>query len=235
MTKRVPVVWRLIRPPSQNPSPSRRCRPSPLCPPIPHYLPSLPYRHHPHYLPNRRYPQSQTCQRTANNERRLGLVQLNPAVLRTLRETSGLSQSELSRETGLSQGHISAMERGTTEPGLPTIKKLADALRVPLSALCAPVAEGNGVHRSDSDVSEELAVNDMAVLRVIEVAGDDGIPAATLGRLFGLSDPDVTAVCRRLWGMELIVSKVAYVARPSPLPAPEPESPRLRHAAEPWM
>ena len=53
--------------------------------------------------------------------------------LEFLRKANNLSQEELSRLAGVSQGYISAMERGVRQPTLPIIKKLATALGISLA------------------------------------------------------------------------------------------------------
>lgn len=60
---------------------------------------------------------------------------LNPAALAAIRVLNGLSQAELSRRAGVSQGHISELERGDKKASPKTIKKLADTLGVPMGAL----------------------------------------------------------------------------------------------------
>lgn len=62
---------------------------------------------------------------------------LNREALISIRLLSGFSQAELGRRSGVSQGHISELEKeGTTKQAGPaTIKKLADALGVPMGAL----------------------------------------------------------------------------------------------------
>lgn len=62
-------------------------------------------------------------------------VRLNPAALTSLRVLAGFSQAELARRSGLSQGHISELERGDKDARPATIKKLATALSVPMPAL----------------------------------------------------------------------------------------------------
>lgn len=62
-------------------------------------------------------------------------MQLNPATLMALRVLAGLSQAELARRSGVSQGHISELEKGDKKASPATIKKLADALAVPMPAL----------------------------------------------------------------------------------------------------
>lgn len=52
--------------------------------------------------------------------------------LREARETEGLSQRALSARAGLTQSHISQIERGTLEPGLATLIDLARALDLEL-------------------------------------------------------------------------------------------------------
>jgi transcriptional regulator with XRE-family HTH domain len=57
-------------------------------------------------------------------------------VLRTLREAQRLTQEELARKAGVTQGYIGHLERGLKKnPSLPTLKKLARALGVPITEL----------------------------------------------------------------------------------------------------
>jgi len=75
------------------------------------------------------------------SDRLLG-VKLNGQALKAIRERSGLSQSELARATGLSQGRISELESESPNIRPSTSKALADALKVPVVALLVdePVA-----------------------------------------------------------------------------------------------
>lgn len=52
-----------------------------------------------------------------------------------LRLAAGLTQTELSIRSGVSQSHISALERGTWEPRLSTILALAKAFNIAPAAL----------------------------------------------------------------------------------------------------
>jgi transcriptional regulator with XRE-family HTH domain len=54
------------------------------------------------------------------------------STLRDARETAGISQRALSTRSGLTQSHISQIERGTLEPGLATLIDLARALDLEL-------------------------------------------------------------------------------------------------------
>ena len=63
---------------------------------------------------------------------------LNPDALRAIRERSGLTVTDLARLSGISQPHISNLERGNRRATPPTIKVLADALGVPMMALLGP-------------------------------------------------------------------------------------------------
>lgn len=67
-------------------------------------------------------------------------MRLNPEALVTIRERTGYSQAELARQSGVSQGHISEMERGDKNASPKTIKKLADALACPIGALVSLAA-----------------------------------------------------------------------------------------------
>jgi transcriptional regulator with XRE-family HTH domain len=52
--------------------------------------------------------------------------------LRAVREAAGISQRELSARSGLTQSHISQIERGATEPGLSSLIDVARALELEL-------------------------------------------------------------------------------------------------------
>jgi transcriptional regulator with XRE-family HTH domain len=63
-------------------------------------------------------------------ERRLG------AVVRRLRRQQDLTQEQLARRAGLTQGHLSKIEAGMRQsPTARTIKRLARALGVPVTEL----------------------------------------------------------------------------------------------------
>lgn len=60
---------------------------------------------------------------------------INATALRVIRERSGLSQLELAARSGVSQGRISDIEAGSVNVRPSTVRKLADALLVPVVAL----------------------------------------------------------------------------------------------------
>lgn len=60
---------------------------------------------------------------------------LNGAALQAIRERSGLTQSDLSRGSGVSQGRISELESDVLNVRPATVKALADTLAVPITAL----------------------------------------------------------------------------------------------------
>jgi DNA-binding XRE family transcriptional regulator len=63
-----------------------------------------------------------------------------PPLLSSLRMQAGLSQAQLVAKTGLTQATISRIERGTTDPGTQTIKKIADALGLDIGIVCTAIA-----------------------------------------------------------------------------------------------
>jgi transcriptional regulator with XRE-family HTH domain len=57
-------------------------------------------------------------------------------VIRKLREAQQLTQQELAKKAGVTQGYIRHLERGLKKnPSLPTLKKIAKALGVPVAEL----------------------------------------------------------------------------------------------------
>lgn len=55
------------------------------------------------------------------------------------RKRNGWSQAKLADEAGVAQPRISELERGTGDPQVSTIAKVARALGLPLNALLVPV------------------------------------------------------------------------------------------------
>jgi transcriptional regulator with XRE-family HTH domain len=65
-------------------------------------------------------------------------MHVNPAALRAIRERTGLTVSGLARLSDISQSHLSNLELGRRGARPPTIKALANALQVPITALLGP-------------------------------------------------------------------------------------------------
>ena len=55
--------------------------------------------------------------------------------LRELRKSHELSQTELGELTGIHFSHISRYERGAAQPTAETLTRIAEALKIPVSAL----------------------------------------------------------------------------------------------------
>ena len=53
--------------------------------------------------------------------------------IREARESAGLTQEELSQQSGLPQSHISRLEQGKHSPTAKTLEKIATALKLPQS------------------------------------------------------------------------------------------------------
>lgn len=57
-------------------------------------------------------------------------------MIRRLREAEGLTQETLAKKAGVTQSYIAQLESGLKKsPSLPTLKKLARALGVPVTEL----------------------------------------------------------------------------------------------------
>ncbi|SLG71099.1 helix-turn-helix domain-containing protein [Mycobacteroides abscessus] len=61
--------------------------------------------------------------------------------LRVIRERTGWSSAELSRASGISAPYLSQLENGDRWPNATMTKKLAVALKVPVSILERPLEE----------------------------------------------------------------------------------------------
>lgn len=60
---------------------------------------------------------------------------INGAALATIRERTGLTQLDLAAQSGVSQGRISELEAKDANVRPATVKALAEALAVPMTAL----------------------------------------------------------------------------------------------------
>jgi ribosome-binding protein aMBF1 (putative translation factor) len=65
------------------------------------------------------------------------LAAKQPQSIRTMRLNAGLSQTQLAELTGLSQPQIATIERPNSNPTIDTLKKIAEALGVRVSAVVA--------------------------------------------------------------------------------------------------
>ncbi len=74
--------------------------------------------------------------------------------LQALRQRRGLTQDELAAAVGVTAEEVAGWERGLPPPPWSTLVDLADALRVPLSALRPPPA-GRGPNDAGGEVSRE--------------------------------------------------------------------------------
>lgn len=61
--------------------------------------------------------------------------------LRVLRERTGWSSAMLSRESGVSAPYLSQLENGDRWPNATVTKKIAIALKVPMSVLERPIEQ----------------------------------------------------------------------------------------------
>ncbi len=55
--------------------------------------------------------------------------------LKKIREQKGMTQGDICRALNLDRGYVSSVESGKRNPTLSTLKKLADALKIPVDEL----------------------------------------------------------------------------------------------------
>ena len=60
-------------------------------------------------------------------------MKFNSELMRVARQSRGYSQAELSHRSGLSQGNISKIENGISDPPDDAVEKIAKALAFPVS------------------------------------------------------------------------------------------------------
>ncbi len=55
--------------------------------------------------------------------------------IKRIREQKGMTQGDICRALNLDRGYVSSVESGKRNPTLSTLKKLADALKIPVDEL----------------------------------------------------------------------------------------------------
>lgn len=68
----------------------------------------------------------------------MDLVELLGANVRRLRKSRGMSQEELALEAGMKRSYLSDLERGTRNPSVRALGRLAEALQVEPGQLLIP-------------------------------------------------------------------------------------------------
>lgn len=86
--------------------------------------------------------------------------------LKSIRRRKGMTLQQLAEMTDLSRGFIGQIEAGTANPSVGTLKKVADALGVPMGALFSDGGEQAGVASS-------LGANDAASASEVRVVRKD--------------------------------------------------------------
>ena len=105
--------------------------------------------------------------------------------IKAARVQKGLTQSNISKLTGLSTPHISNIETGNTKLGLPTIIHLANVLDVSVDELLC-----DNIHRSEqiychelSDLLEGCSVDELHIIsELVKVIKKAGINSAKKAR-----------------------------------------------------
>lgn len=94
------------------------------------------------------------------------ILSANPISVTVIRTLAGLSQTELARRVGCSQGYISMIEAGDSrQPSPSMLRKIADCLGVPLASLLA--------NPSDEDIHEARRSISRAVPLTSGLRADD--------------------------------------------------------------
>lgn len=68
-------------------------------------------------------------------------MKVNGATIKKYRQELGLTQVDLAKELGITQGTLAQYETGRRKPKIETLKRIADGLCVPWTELCEDVDE----------------------------------------------------------------------------------------------
>lgn len=96
--------------------------------------------------------------------------------IKSLRESLGLTQSELARRIGKRPHYISQLEKGVIRPSLGALEHLAEALGLtPSELLKEDVSASRAVSEYEDPEQEEYV---MKLVRIFEDMGPDAVSAA---------------------------------------------------------
>lgn len=85
--------------------------------------------------------------------------------LKEIRRARGITLQDVARETGLSKSFVSQVEAGDANPSIASLKKIADALTIPLAALFQTQSNGVDTGAQDRFEAGTHAVNDVRVVK----------------------------------------------------------------------
>lgn len=74
----------------------------------------------------------------------MDVVQLLGRNVRRYRKLRGMTQEQLALDAGMERSYVSDLERGTRNPSVRSLDRLAEALRIEPSALLANSSDGTG-------------------------------------------------------------------------------------------
>lgn len=74
--------------------------------------------------------------------------------VRILRKAAGLTTTDLAKKTGASTTLLSLIEKGERTPSVPLLKKMAEALRIPMSSFLLLLSDSNDMSSSDPYVNQ---------------------------------------------------------------------------------
>ena len=91
-------------------------------------------------------------------------MELGPK-LKELRRRKGITLQEIADESGLSKSFVSQIESGVTNPSIASLKKIADALDLPLAALFDDNVNGAGDGRAPLSEATQNYLTQVQVVR----------------------------------------------------------------------
>ena len=88
------------------------------------------------------------------NENKAGIT------VRILRMAAGLTTSDLAQKSGISTSLLSLIEKGLRHPSMEVIKKISQALQIPVSSFLILLSDEDDVHTSDDTAKEIVSIVD---------------------------------------------------------------------------
>jgi transcriptional regulator with XRE-family HTH domain len=88
------------------------------------------------------------------NENKAGIT------VRILRMAAGLTTSDLAQKSCISTSLLSLIEKGLRHPSMEVIKKISQALQIPVSSFLILLSDEDDVHTSDDTAKEIVSIVD---------------------------------------------------------------------------
>jgi len=87
------------------------------------------------------------------------------SAIKLCREQKGISRTELAEKAMLSTSYISLLENDKRDPNLSKVKKIADALGIPMSVLLFLATDNSEIESINTELAEKLSLLTLKLIK----------------------------------------------------------------------